>query len=104
MHDANIEAPRPIARTAGVFENLPGLDDVLGNAFPEKITFPELSAAARKSGRAALLEEGCRILEVKPHSLAPIIERPEHETAPSGPTATGFEQYAVTVGCHHIYK
>ena len=59
VHDANVEAPRPIARIAGVFENLPGLDDVLGNSFPEKITFPELSAAPRKSGRTALLEEGC---------------------------------------------
>ena len=77
---------------------------VLGNAFPEKITFPELSAAARKSGRTALLEEGCRILEVTADSLAPVIERPEHETARSVSTATGFQQYAVSVGFHHIHK
>ena len=104
VHDANVEAPRPIARIAGVFENLPGLEHVLGNAFPEKITFPELSAAARKSGRTALLEEGRRILEVTADSLAPVIERPEHETARSVSTATGLQQYAVSVGFHHIHK
>src|SRR6185437_17100410 len=49
VHDANVEASRAIACIAGVFENLPGLDHVLGNSFPEKVTFPELPAAARIS-------------------------------------------------------
>src|SRR5580698_8082290 len=46
MHEANVEASWRITRIAGFFENLSGLGDVFGNAFPEKITFPELSAAA----------------------------------------------------------
>ena len=104
VHDPNVEAPRAIARIAGFFENLPGLNNVLGNAFPEKVTFPELSAASRKSGRTALLEEGRRILEVTADSLAAVIERPEHETALSVSTVTGFQQYGVSIGMHHVHK
>ena len=104
VHDADVEALRRIASIAGVFQKLLGLDEVLGNAFPEKITFSELSATPRKSSPTTLLEEDCRILEVTADSLASVIERPEHETALSVSMATGLQQYTVSAGFHQIHN
>src|SRR5579862_5849215 len=64
VHHAHVEASRSITRVAGLIENLHRLAHVFGHAFPEKITFPQLSAAARIAGRTALLEQSCRVLEV----------------------------------------
>src|SRR2546430_828916 len=102
MHDANVEAPRRITRIARAIENLPGLHDILGNAFAKEITLPELPAAARKSGRAALLEKGCRILEITTDSLATVIQRPEHETARSVSAGAWIPQDSISVGLHQI--
>src|SRR5579871_363722 len=104
VHDTHIEASRPITGITCDFEDLPSLEHILGNAFSEKITFAELSAAASKPCCTALLEKNRSVLEVTADSLPSVIERPEHEATPPVSMITGFAQNAVPVSLHNVHQ